>query len=84
MLRLHNAILKIVDNERKNSIILWKLPKSYYSIILVFTNRVRQILSKEINDTLQSFVLPDDILDSILISAYTDNGINLEQEIVYE
>ena len=70
---------RIVEKERLNCSMNWKLDSNMEDYIKVLTNKIRARLNDEILDTRNSFMLSEDVLDDILISATLEN--NKSQEV---
>jgi hypothetical protein len=65
-------LLKSIDKDRNNSIILWHLDESLAPYIQTLTNKIRAELSKEVENTRKSYLLENDVVDAILNSVYDD------------
>lgn len=79
-----SVLTKILRQERLRSVVIWRLPNSMQDYIKVLTNRVRIKLQDELKRTRDYYRLPDDVLDSILNTAW-EQSINksssMEEEI---
>jgi len=72
MAKADDYMLSVLENERSESPILWELPDSMSPYVACLVNEVRKELGTEINDARNRYTLPDDVLDSIVSSAYTE------------
>ena len=50
----------------------------------MFVNKIRARMSNDINDVIQSNNLPEDIIDSIIASAYDEKSYTNYDEAVYK
>jgi hypothetical protein len=66
------VLLKSINKDRDTSIVLWHLDSKLTNYIQTLTNKVRVLLSKEIEATRKSYILEDNVLDAILNSVYDD------------
>lgn len=65
-------LIKALDKERDESCIVWDLDKSMADYVKVLSNKIRSRLSSEINGARSDYELPDDVLDAISASSYTN------------
>ena len=77
-------LLEALTEERDKDAILWKLSSSYSNIVKMLVNTVRKEISEVINSTRQSYLLEDDVIESILSSAYTEDIRNDYGDTYYE
>lgn len=63
-------IRKAYEKDRITSATCWHLPEEYKSYIQLLTNKVRVIFAKEVEEVKRSFDLDENVLDSIMTSAY--------------
>lgn len=68
--------MKFMEIERTSEPLLWCVSPSLKQYVSMLVNKVRKNLGKEINDTRAAYTLPDDVLDSIVASAYADKFSN--------
>lgn len=64
--------ISTLSKQIDSTIILWNLEENYQNLVRVLVNKVRMKLSDEINDITKAYTLPDDVIDSILDSAYAE------------
>ena len=69
-----NYIIKQYQKCREEAPILWNLPSSYKDTVILLVNMARNKISEEINDTVSAYSLPEDVVDSILASVYTERS----------
>lgn len=69
-----NYITKIYQEEKENSITLWRLDKSMHDYIQVLCNKIRKEFSRELIETKNSFELTDEVMEAILMSAHEANN----------
>ena len=75
-----NLIIKQYQKNMSESTMLWYLDEEFHDYVVMLVNKVRSILSKEINETKSSYLIPDDVVDSIISSAYDErNYANYEE-----
>lgn len=64
--------IKLMESERFEEPILWNVPKTMGAHVSVLVNKVRKKLGEEINETRERYTLPDDVLDSVVASTYSE------------
>jgi hypothetical protein len=69
------VLIKNIEKDRNNSVVLWHLDITLKDYILTLTNKIRHIFSEQLEDTRNSYILDENILDAILNSAYEDYDI---------
>ena len=69
-----NYIVKQYQRSIDESLILWKIPDDYSDIVTMLVNKIKNKMSEEINDVVSSYTIPDDVVDSIIASAYGDSS----------
>ena len=79
-----NYIVKQYQKNMEEPSLLWKLSDDYSDIIKMFVNKIRARMSNDINDVIQSNNLPEDIIDSIIASAYDEKSYTNYDEAVYK
>ena len=79
-----SKILTALTKERDSDVILWNLDREYSDFVRMLVNTARKQVSEVINDTRQSYALPDDVIESILSSAYVEGIQQDESEDDYE
>lgn len=71
--KVENYYLKLLTKERDKPVTLWKLDgEDWEYIVRMLVNKVRYLLSDAIDETKQSYILPDDVVDSILSATYKE------------
>lgn len=65
-------VVKQYQRNLDESLVLWKLHSDYSDCVLMLVNKIRAKMSEEINDIVASNSVPDDVIDSIIASAYGD------------
>jgi hypothetical protein len=73
-------IINALNKERENSCIVWGLDQSMSDYVTVLSNKVRAELSATIDNAKDDYILPDDILDAIAASSYSNYQENTEME----
>lgn len=66
------VMLSNIEKEKKQAAILWHLDSKLKDYVLVLNNRIKAELSKDIEDIRQTYILEDDVIDSILNSVYNN------------
>jgi len=66
-------VVKQYQRNLNDSLILWKVSPDYSDIILMLVNKIRTRMSSEINEIVSSNSVPDDVIDSIIASAYGES-----------
>jgi hypothetical protein len=66
------VLMKSLAKQREESMILWHLDDSMEDYVKTLINKVKVIFSKQLEDTKNSYILEDDVLDAILNSVYDD------------
>lgn len=79
-----DEVIESLEVERDNCIILWKLKPDMKNYVKLLVNKVRQTIGKDINETSQAYELPDDVIDSIIASAYAETLMIPENEGEYD
>ena len=79
-----NYIVKQYQKNMEEPPLLWKLSSDYSDIVKMFVNKIRARMSGDINDVIQSNNLPEDIIDSIIASAYEEKLYTNYDEAVYK
>jgi hypothetical protein len=75
-----DATFKMLEKEKKESTITWRLNESMASYIEVLTNKVRKKFGRDLIEIKKMYVLPEDDLQAIMMSAYsTDPADNNEE-----
>ena len=74
--------IRLLETERLEEPIVWNLNDSMKPYIGVIVNKVRTRLGEEINETRNKYTLPDDALENIIASAYSDMFPETEGEYV--
>lgn len=77
-------VLSALTKERDADVILWNLDSTYSNFVRMLVNTARKEVSDVINNTRQSYALPDDVIESILSSAYVESIQQEESENDYE
>ena len=78
-----NYIIKQYQKNMAESLFLWNLDDSYSDIVTMLVNKIRSNISSEINDIASSNSIPDDVVDSIISSAYDEKSYTNFDEKVY-
>lgn len=78
-----NYIIKQYQKNLEESLILWKLTDDYSDIVLMLVNKIRTRMSEEINDVIACNTIPEDVIDSIVASAYDEKAYMNYDEAVY-
>lgn len=73
-------IVECLAKYKKEPSILWHLDKSYDSYVKLILNKVRVEMAKRINDDKLQYQLPDDVIDSILTTAYSTYGLDQSED----
>lgn len=68
-------MLRLVSAEGRNPPILWKIAPSMASEVEVVLNKAKTRASADINEIRGRYTLPDDVVDDILSSAYSEAGM---------
>lgn len=68
-----NYIVKQYQKNLDESLILWHLSEDYSDIIKMLVNKIKSKMSEEINSIVASYTIPDDVVESIIASAYGDS-----------
>lgn len=67
---VNSLINKLYKEEKESSVILWNIPTSMSSYILVLCNKIKSQFSKELISTKNYFKLDDDVMTQIMMSGY--------------
>lgn len=61
---------KMYDKEKENAIILWHLDDNMTDVVKVLVNKIRNIFCDNVVETKKSYELPDNLMESILMTAF--------------
>lgn len=76
-----DTILKELQKERENEVILWHLNDSMKDYIKILNTKVRNKLVEDIVDTKSFYEIPSETMDAIIASGYaTYDCVNMEDE----
>jgi len=67
-------------NEEKEDVICWRISDDLSDYVKLLVNKIRKELSTIIYNTKHSYELPDDVLDSVLCSAYAKDDVITGEE----
>ena len=67
-------------NEERDDVICWRISEDLSDYVKLLVNKVRKELSRIIYDTKHSYELSDDVLDSVLYSAYAKDDVITGEE----
>ena len=67
-------------NEERNDVVCWKLSSCLSDYVRLLVNKIRKRLSEEIYNIKSSYELSDDVLDSVIYSAYGKEDTVVEEE----
>lgn len=67
-----SSVQRFLTENREEPMVLWGLDSTKEPLVRLLTNRVRMVLSDSIKEAIQGNRLPDDVVDSILYSAYQE------------
>lgn len=79
-----NYIVKQYQKSNDDALILWNLSEDYSDIVKMLVNKVKSKMSEEINDVVASYTIPDDVVDSIISSAFEEKAYLNYDESVYK
>ena len=77
-------VVKQYQRNLNESLVLWKLSSEYSDIVLMLVNKIRAKMSEEINEVVASNSVPDDVVDSIISSAFEEKSYLNYDESVYK
>ena len=69
-----NYIIKQYQKNLEESLILWNLDVDYSDVVMLLVNKIRSRMSEEINGVISANTIPDDVIDSIIASAYDEKA----------
>ena len=69
-----NYVIKQYQKNLEESLILWNLDSDYSDVVLLLVNKIRSKMSEEINGVISANMIPDDVIDSIIASAYDEKA----------
>ena len=67
-------------NEERNDVVCWKVSDGLADYVRLLVNKIRKNLSVEIYKIKSSYELSDDVLDSVIYSAYGKEDTQVEEE----
>lgn len=74
-----SKIFKYLEEER-DDVICWRLSESMSDYVKLLVNKIRRALSRTIYDTKSSYELSEDVLDSVIHSAYVKDDVDTIEE----
>ena len=67
-------------NEERNDVVCWKISEDLSDYIRLLVNKIRKQLSVDIYDIKSSYEMSDDVLDSVIYSAYAKDDVITGEE----
>lgn len=75
-----NLVIRQYQKNMSESLILWNLDDDMSDYVTMLVNKIRGEMSVEINDLSSSYAVPEDVVDSIISSAYDEkNYMNYDE-----
>lgn len=74
-----SSVYKYLNDER-NDVVCWKISEDLSDYVRLLVNKIRKNLSKEIYAVKSSYELSDDVLDSVIYSAYAKDDVITGEE----
>lgn len=67
-------------NEERNDVVCWKLSEDLSDYVRLLVNKIRKQLSTNIYEVKSSYEMSDDVLDSVIYSAYAKDDVITGEE----
>lgn len=78
---IDEAFIGILEKEKQEEPILWRLPKEMGDYVRMLVNKLRFNLAKELKDIQSYYILPEDVVTGIMASAYGDSYNQVKEEL---
>lgn len=79
-LNTEDTALKLLEKEKETSTLLWRLDESMLDYIGVLTNKVRKKFGRDLLEIKQSYLLKEEDLNAIMMSAYNTDPNDENEE----
>lgn len=73
-----DTALNMLEKEKENSTLIWRLEYSITDYVEVLTNKVRRKFGRDLSDIKKLYTIPEEDLTAIMMSAYSTDQIDNE------